>query len=179
MILYNYYHRKQCVELEFLYFASFCKLAVLLRPTLLAYMNFMKRSDGAELIDPENQLSVTERTIMDACDICLRLDASKESPITEGWPVSKVTVLLVDSRNENCWLLLGSVVQGVWSMIEKSINEASQNLESATKRKRICKRPVRDDPGFDEDTLQHLAFLAVKETAGISIYFSLAFLQIH
>lgn len=137
----------------------------------MAYMNFMKRSDDVELTDPEKQLSVTERTIMDACDICMRLDASKETPSIEGWPISKVTVLLVDSRKENCWLLFGSVAQRVWSMIEKSVDEASQNPESTTKRKRISRRPVRDDPGLGEDTLKHLAFSAVKEAAGISIYF--------
>ncbi|KAK4745865.1 hypothetical protein SAY87_012177 [Trapa incisa] len=166
VILYNYYHRKQSVELEFLYFTTFCKLAVLLRPTLSAYMNWMKGSNDPELTDPEKQFSLTEKAIMDACDVCLRLDPSKETPITKGWPVSKVTVLLVDSRKESFWLQFGSIAQGVWSVIEKSTDEASQNQESTSKRKKICRRPVKDDPDFDEDTLRQLAFSAVKETAG-------------
>ncbi|XP_031385618.1 uncharacterized protein LOC116199403 isoform X3 [Punica granatum] len=169
VILYNYYHRKQCPELEFLRLLQFCKLVVILRPALLAYMDCMKISDGSVSHDPEKQLSLTEKTIMDACDICFSLDASKETPSIEGWPVSKVTVLLVDSQKENCWLVFGSLTEGVWCMIEKNVDESSQNAESTVKRKRITKRPLRDDPGVDEDALQRLAFLAVKEAAGIDM----------
>ncbi|KAI9079351.1 hypothetical protein K1719_038650 [Acacia pycnantha] len=97
VLLYNYYYRRQHPELPFFPFDEFCKLAVVLKPTLLAYMNFMQQCSEIELNDVEKQLSVVEKTIMDACDICMCLDASKNVPNIEGWPIAKVTVLLIDS----------------------------------------------------------------------------------
>lgn len=118
VILYNYYHRKQHRQLEFLGFESFCKLIAVLKPPLLAYMKCLQRNDDAELVEPEKQLSLTEKTIMNACDLCMRLSASKDIPDIEGWSISEVAVFLVDSRKENCLLLFskgfGHCLKRMW-----------------------------------------------------------------
>uniref|UniRef100_A0A2P2K4W8 Uncharacterized protein MANES_04G042400 n=1 Tax=Rhizophora mucronata TaxID=61149 RepID=A0A2P2K4W8_RHIMU len=173
VMLYNYYHRKQHPELEFLTFEGFCKLAVILRPTLLAYMRLIRRSNDIELDDPEKQLSLTEKKIMDACDICMTLDASKSCPSIEGWPISKVSVLLVDTKKEKCMLQFGSSIQGVWSVIEKDIDvsvsnsKVSMNVKHVDKKKRIIKKPLREEFSTDEAALRQLAFSTVKETTGL------------
>eukprot|EP00256_Glycine_max_P053018 XP_014619501.1 uncharacterized protein LOC106795172 [Glycine max] len=95
VLLYNYYHRKQHPELAYLPFNEFCKLAVVLRPPLLAYMQFMQNLKEEELTDVEKQLSFTEKMIMEACDVCKCLDASKDVPNIEGWPITKVSILLI------------------------------------------------------------------------------------
>ncbi|XP_030536474.1 uncharacterized protein LOC115745196 isoform X1 [Rhodamnia argentea] len=173
VILYNYYHRKQHRQLEFLGFESFCKLILGFNPPLLEYMKFMRKSDDAELIDPDKQLSLVEKTIMDACDLCMRLNASKDSPDIEGWAISEVIVFLVDSRKENCLLKFSSVTEGVWSLIEKDVDISNQSPEGMPelkryKKKRITKKPWRDDSGVNEDAMQQLAFSSVREAADIS-----------
>ncbi|KAK9288205.1 hypothetical protein L1049_016654 [Liquidambar formosana] len=176
VLLYNYYHRKQHQQLEFLGFESFCKLVVVLKPPLLAHMKLMQGSNDTELDNLEKQISITEKTVMDACDISKSLDISKDVPSSKGWPISKVTVFLVDSRKENCLLLFGSITQGVWSVIEKDpdvpsgTNQSSEGMMEAkhiNKKKRITKRPL-SDPSADEAGFQQLAFSAVKEVAGIN-----------
>lgn len=173
VLLYNYYHRKQHPELEYLPFNEFCKLIVVLRPPLLAYMKFMQKINEVELIDVEKQLSLTEKGIMDACDICNCLDASKNVPNIEGWPISKVSVLLIDSKKENCFLLFGSITEEVWSVVEKSIDTSSQNSEVSTetkntyKRRRVIRKPAKDEVKVDEDRLLQVGYSAVKEAAGI------------
>ncbi|XP_057959123.1 uncharacterized protein LOC131151742 isoform X2 [Malania oleifera] len=173
VLLYNYYQRNQHPQLEFLEFEQFCKLAVVLKPTLIAHMKLMQRSNDSELDDVGNQLSLTEKTIMDACDICLTLDASKDVPNTEGWPVSKVSVFLIDSKKENCLLLFSSITQGVWSVIEKDLDAFNHNSDGlmepkhVNRKKRIIKKPLRDESIVDEAVLQQLSFSAVKEATGI------------
>lgn len=170
VLLYNYYHRKQHQQLEFLGFESFCKLAVVLKPSLLSHMKLMQISKTSELDDLENHLSVTEKRIMDACDISTSLNASIDVPNMEGWPISKVAVFLVDSRKENCVLLFSSVTQGVWAVIEKDIdatNHSSEGAKQINRKKRTIKKPTRDETGCDEASLQQLAFSAVKEAAGM------------
>ncbi|KAG4973922.1 hypothetical protein JHK87_030743 [Glycine soja] len=127
VLLYNYYHRKQHPELAYLPFNEFCKLAVVLRPPLLAYMQFMQNLKEEELTDVEKQLSFTEKMIMEACDVCKCLDASKDVPNIEGWPITKVSILLIDSKKENCFLLFSSITSGVWSVIEKVLDTSSQS----------------------------------------------------
>ncbi|KAL2983700.1 hypothetical protein AAZX31_12G050900 [Glycine max] len=127
VLLYNYYHRKQHPELAYLPFNEFCKLAVVLRPPLLAYMQFMQNLNEEELTDVEKQLSLTEKMIMEACDVCKCLDASKDAPNIEGWPITKVSMLLIDSKKENCFLLFSSITSGVWSVIEKGLDTSSQS----------------------------------------------------
>ncbi|BBG93598.1 hypothetical protein Prudu_001663, partial [Prunus dulcis] len=137
VLLYNYYHRKQCPDLEVLNFDSFCKLVLVLKPALLPHMKFMQKPSDTELDDLEKQLSVTEKTIMDACNMSLRLDASKDVPNTEGWPISKVTVFLVDPKKENCLLLFSLITQGVWSVIEKDLDVAVHSSEDQTEAKHV------------------------------------------
>ncbi|KAI5390661.1 uncharacterized protein LOC127107428 isoform X1 [Lathyrus oleraceus] len=174
VLLYNYYHRKQHPELEYLPFNEFCKLVVVLRPPLLAYMQFMQNFNEVELIDVEKQLSLTEKAIMDACDVCKCLDASKNAPNMEGWPISKVSILLIDGKKENCFLLFGSITEGVWSVVEKSIDASSQNSEvtpemnNTNKRKRVVKKSKKEDLKVDEDGLLQIGYSAVKEATGIN-----------
>ncbi|KAL9431733.1 hypothetical protein AB3S75_026850 [Citrus x aurantiifolia] len=169
VLLYNYYHIKQHRQLKFEGFESFSKLAVVLKPTLLVHMKLLQRSNDSELDDPDKQLSVTEKKIMDACDISNSLDASKDIPSTEGWPISKVAVLLIDSRKENCFLKHSSMTEGVFSLIEKDLDVSSciSEVMSEGKQKRKKIKVTRNffEDAVDEDTLQQVAFSAVKEAA--------------
>ncbi|KAJ8774877.1 hypothetical protein K2173_018136 [Erythroxylum novogranatense] len=173
VLLYNYYYRKQHLKLEYLSFENFCKLAVILRPTLLAHMRFM-RSNDTELNDPEKQLSLTEKHIMNACEVSKVLDASENIPKTVGWPVSKVAVFLVDSKKENCLLQFGSITYGIWSVIERdvgfstNISKPVNDVEHVDKKRRIIKRTARCELSTDETGLNELACFAIKETTGIN-----------
>ncbi|CAB4294040.1 unnamed protein product [Prunus armeniaca] len=174
VLLYNYYHRKQCPDLEVLNFDSFCKLVLVLKPALLPHMKFMQKPSDTELDDLEKQLSVTEKTIMDACNMSLRLDASKDVPNTEGWPISKVTVFLVDPKKENCLLLFSLITQGVWSVIEKDLDVAVHSSEDQTeakhanRNKRVTGKPSRVESRTDGASFRKLAYSAVSEAAGIN-----------
>ncbi|XP_022887953.1 uncharacterized protein LOC111403618 [Olea europaea var. sylvestris] len=166
VLLYNYYHRKQQPKTEFLDFLAFCKLSVVLRHTMIAFMN------QGESSDLKYELSVTEKAIRDACNISMALDASKDVPNMEGWPISKVAVLLIDSKKENCLLQFGSVTQGVWSLIEKEIGESNINSEISAKGKVGNKRKrnsrTTDEKNDDDNGFLQLAFDAVKEVTGIN-----------
>ncbi|KAL6976257.1 hypothetical protein U1Q18_025044 [Sarracenia purpurea var. burkii] len=177
VLLYNYYQRKQHSGMEFLGFESFCKLAVTLKPALMGYLKLLHQSDYAELDELEKleeQLSVTEKAIMNACDISVILDASKDIPCIEGWPVSKVAVLLTDCGKDNCLLQFSSITHGVWSVIEKDhdisnvSSEGTVEAKNTNKRKRIIKKPLRNEACSDEAGFQELALSAVKEVTGIN-----------
>ncbi|KAH9783659.1 hypothetical protein KPL71_009407 [Citrus sinensis] len=130
-------------------------------------MKLLQRSNDSELDDPDKQLSVTEKKIMDACDISNSLDASKDIPSAEGWPISKVAVLLIDSRKENCFLKHNSMTEGVFSLIEKDLDVSSCISEAMSegkqKRKKIKVTRNFFEDAVNEDTLQQVAFSAVKE----------------
>jgi len=178
VLLYNYYHRKQNPELEFVAFSEFCKLIVDLRPALLPYMKFTQKP--VDLVDVEQQLSLTEKAIVSSYDICTVLDASKNVPNIEGWPISKVAVLLVDSEKENCFLLYGSITDGVRSLIEKEVDTSNKISEVTTsnktsevtreiktyKKRRVVKKPSRNGSNVDEDRILQVGYSAVKEAAG-------------
>lgn len=186
VLLYNYYHRKQHPELAYLPFNEFCKLIVVLRPALVAYMQFMQNLNEVELTDVEKQLSLTEKMIMDACDVCKCLDASKNVPNIEGWPITKVAVLLIDSKKENCFLLFSSITNGVWSLVEKDVDTSNQSsmvekglhtpnqiseVTSGTKqykKKRVIRKPTKDELKVDENVLLLVGYSAVKEATGIN-----------
>ncbi|GER37913.1 T21E18.2 protein [Striga asiatica] len=157
VLLYNYYHRKQKPELEYLDYVSFCKLAMSLWPSLAAFMNITSQSESVT----ENELSLTEKLVKDACNISLNLDASKDVPLIEKWPIAKVGVLLIDPNKENCLLWFGSVTEGVWSLIEKDIDELSQGIlaeeKVGTKRKFVSRKA----------NMQQIAFDAVKEKSAL------------
>ncbi|KEH17747.1 hypothetical protein MTR_0002s1280 [Medicago truncatula] len=130
VLLNNYYHiRKMNQELAFLPYREFCNIIVDLRPAMLAYMKFMLQPNYTDLVDVEQQLSLTENVIMSSHDICLSIDASKNEPNIEGWPISKVAVLLVDIKKENCFLRFNSFTDGVWSLIEKDVDTSYQIFE--------------------------------------------------
>lgn len=171
VVLYNYFQRKRHPEQEFLGFESFCKLAVNLRPSMSTHMKFMHQSDNMVSDDLENQLSLTETAIMDACKLCLALDVSKDVPSTEEWPISKVAVLLIDSGKKNCALVFSSVTHGVWSVLEKGLDIcdiSSGSTVVGNKRKRSNKKDLGEEQGGNEAGYQQLAFSAVKEATGLN-----------
>ncbi|EXB68719.1 hypothetical protein L484_024739 [Morus notabilis] len=173
LLLYNYYHRKQNPALEYLGFNSFCKLAVILKPALLGHLKFMQISNDKELDDPENQLSVMEKTIMHACDISKVLDASRENPNVEGWPITKVAVFLVDSKKEKCFLLFSSVTQGVWSVIGNvevlhQISDSTAEATQANKKRGVIRKPSRVISKVDVAGFLQLAYSAVKDVTGVT-----------
>ncbi|XP_057729690.1 uncharacterized protein LOC130945052 [Arachis stenosperma] len=168
VLLYNYYYRKQHPELDFLPFDEFCKLAVSLRPSLLAHMKWTRKSDETELVDAVNQLSLTEEKIMEACNISRSLDPSKSVPNVEGWPISKVAVLLVDCKMENCFLLSSSITKGVWSLIEKDVDASSLSSIVSSESGTRCykKRKVIDE--LQNTKFMQIGYSAVKEAAGVN-----------
>ncbi|XP_058748888.1 uncharacterized protein LOC131621861 isoform X2 [Vicia villosa] len=174
VLLYNYYHRKQHPEQAFVAFKEFCKLAVDLSPALLTYMKFTQKPDETDLVDVEQQLSLTEKVIMSSCDICTCLDASKNIPNIEGWPISKVSVLLVDSKKEICFLLFSSITDGVWSVIEKDVDSSGQNsavtdgVKHAYKKRRVIKKPTKHALNVNEDGFLQIGYSSVKEITGVN-----------
>ncbi|AES67754.1 hypothetical protein MTR_2g098720 [Medicago truncatula] len=172
VLLNNYYHIKLNQELAFLPYREFCKIIVDLRPSLSAYMKFMLQRDYAELVDVEQQLSLTEKAIMSSHDICLSLDASKNEPNIEGWPISKVAVLLVDSKKENSFLRFNSFTDGVWSLIEKDvdtsdqISEVTSEIKSPYKRRRVIM--TRSKVILNEDQLLQDGYSAISEAASVN-----------
>jgi len=134
-----------------------------------AYMKFTLQSDHADLVDVDQQLSLTEKAIMSSYDICLYLDASKNDLHIEGWPISKVAVLLVDTKKENCFLRFNSFTDGVWSLIEKDVDtsdklsEVTSEIKSPCKRRRVIMK--RSKVILNEDQLLQVGYSAVKEAA--------------
>ncbi|RAL48333.1 hypothetical protein DM860_005757 [Cuscuta australis] len=167
VLLYNYYHRKQYPQAEYLDFEAFCKLVVTLKPVLAWHMNCKPQSDSVELTDFEKQFSITERAIQDACNISLILDASQTNPAIEGWGISKVSVFLVDHSKEKCFLKFGLVNDGVWSVPEKDLSAPSRDSEHMNKRKRIGETSLTSEPNTSESRLQRLAFLAAQDATGL------------
>lgn len=160
-VLYNYYHLSQHRESRFLKFDQFCNLVILFKPGILQHMKYMCQSDHTVLNDPENQLSLTEKAIMDACTISeTLLNASDNiSNSIKEWQITKVAVLLIDSKKENCFLQFNN---GVWSVIEKELYP-----ESKKRKKLMINYDEEGEVGF-----QKLAFSAVKEVAGRIIFVS-------
>ncbi|XP_057546911.1 uncharacterized protein LOC130825611 isoform X2 [Amaranthus tricolor] len=163
VLLYNYYHRKQHPELAFLDFQSFCKLSMGLKPNLQLYFRRMQMTDNAELDETDEDLSLTEKAIMNACDTSISLDASIDNPVIVGWPVTRVAVFLVDSRKENCYLCHSAMTQGVLSLIEKEVDD----LGPANKKIRVIKKSLNENQSADGSCIQQFAYEAVKETCGI------------
>ncbi|XP_057452965.1 uncharacterized protein LOC130744826 [Lotus japonicus] len=174
VLLYNYYHRKQHPELAFLTFDEFCKLAVELKPTLSAHIKSKQIPDEMELVDEDERPSLTENEILNACNTCACLDASKNVPDTEGWPISKVVVLLIDNKNEYFYLNFGSITQGVWSMVEKDVDTSTQSCEVTTGTKytytegRSVQKTSKNEFNVGEDSFLQAGYAAVKEAAGVN-----------
>lgn len=169
VLLYNYHHRKQKPELVFLEFLDFCKFAIVIRPPLIAFMKMMKEIKPEDLSDAKDWLSVTEKAIRDACDIALGLDASKDVPNIEGWPISKVAVLLIDLKKENCVLQFNAVTEGGWSLIEKELNESTSTTLEISAGEKTGNKRKRDNlkvPTYNTEFLQ-LGYDTVKDITGM------------
>ncbi|KAI3828992.1 hypothetical protein L1987_03105 [Smallanthus sonchifolius] len=154
-VLYNLFHLNHHRESQFLNFNQFCNLAITFKPSILHHMKYMCQPDRPILDDPENQLSLTEKAIMDACTMSeTLLNASDDiSNIIKEWPITKVAVLLVDSKKENCFLKFNN---RVWSVIEKDLYP-----ESKKRKRTMINNDEEGEAGF-----QKLAFSAVKEVTG-------------
>ncbi|KAK8926420.1 hypothetical protein KSP39_PZI018133 [Platanthera zijinensis] len=151
-ILYNYYQRKQSSNSKFLGFRSFWETACICSPSLVDYLKFMC-NDAQSLDDLHNQLSITEKLVMDACDICTALNTLSVSCTIDEWPISKVAVFLVDAANEKCLLKNDSIILGSWSLVEKDIEKPIEKLTNA----------------YDvEDVLQKIAYSSVEQDMGIT-----------
>ncbi|XP_004244325.1 uncharacterized protein [Solanum lycopersicum] len=170
VILYNYYQRKEDPQAQYLDFESFCKLAMTLKPALMSYMKFMNQSDLTSSKDMNNDLSVTEKAIQDACNISCALDASKDVPAINKWLISKVSVLLLDSKKETCYLFYSLVTDGVWSLIEKCLELPTAEIEGMVEgiKRQTSMRSVTVEQKDDDSCFQQLAFLAVEDATGIS-----------
>ncbi|XP_027771804.1 uncharacterized protein LOC107012681 isoform X1 [Solanum pennellii] len=172
VLLYNYYYRKQHQDqkIEFLNFASFCQLAVVLKPTLMTYMKLMHRSVYTDVDNLESQLSLTEKEIMRACDISSTLDDAEVVPLSQKWPTSKVAVFLVDSRRENCLLMHSSMTCAVWSIIEKHLDVSSSYLfdSKCISKKKKTNMFSTSLQYADGSSLQDLALSAATEATGIN-----------
>ena len=123
VLLYNYYYRKQFPQLEFANPDRFCLCASLnvSNKKLLMYLNQAQNRLGNEV---GAGLSVTDKAIIDACDIAEVLDPTKDSPEMIMWPISKVAALLLNRTKKVCLLEHGSKTKGVWSMFEKDVTMA-------------------------------------------------------
>ncbi|KAL8238637.1 hypothetical protein R6Q59_015204 [Mikania micrantha] len=154
-VLYNYFHLNHHKESQFLKFDQFCNLAIMFKPSILHHMKYMRQLDRPNLHDPENQLSLTEKAIMDACTMSKTLlNASDDiSNVIEEWSIIKVAVLLIDLKMENCFLKFSN---GVWSVIEKDLYPESKK----------CKKTMINHDEEREGGFQKLAFLAVEEATG-------------
>lgn len=137
----------------------------------------MLGSNEDDLTNVEKQLSLTEKTIMGACNVCKYLDASKNAPNIEGWPISKVAILLIDSKKEYCFLPFGSITMGVWSVVEKSLDTSSQVSEVASgtkltyRMKRASRNTTKDELKVNEDVLLQVGYSAVREATGSYPYY--------
>ncbi|CAN6198519.1 unnamed protein product [Urochloa humidicola] len=175
VLLYNYYHRKQFPQLKFADPKRFSMTASLTAgDALLVYLNQVHdhRSD-----DTEGLLLVTDKAVMNACDIAKALDATKDSPEMTVWPISKVAVLLLDGTKKMCLLEHGSETKGVFSFLEKDIKSAlggsrGSDLsvqESSNKSVALPSEPY---------VLQQIAYAEVERKTGFKRE-SLRFLEEH
>lgn len=133
-------------------------------------MKGMHQSDYKSSDVPEDQLSLVEKAIMDACKICLALnDGPEDMPIKEKWPISRIVVMLVDPSNENCLYIFGSVTRGVWSFLEQNVENCKISLGGTAARKKT-RRISKKDPGEEqiatETGYDHLAVSTIKNFTG-------------
>lgn len=136
-------------------------------------MKGMHQSDYKSSDVPEDQLSLTEKAIMDACKVCLALyDVPEDMPIKEEWPISKIVVMLVDPSKENCLYIFGSVTRGVWSFLEQSIDSCKISLEGTVarkKRRRISTKDTWEEQNTTEAGYKQLAVSAIKNFTGFNV----------
>ncbi|WOH12479.1 hypothetical protein DCAR_0831983 [Daucus carota subsp. sativus] len=134
-------------------------------------MKNMHQSDYKSSDVPEDQLSLTEKAIKDACNTCLALDdVPEDMPIKEDWPISKIVVMLVDPTKENCLYIFGSVTRGVWSFLEQTIDNHKLSSDGAVarkKRRRINKKDLVEEQYTTEAGYEQLAVPAIMNFTGL------------
>ncbi|KAJ0972330.1 hypothetical protein J5N97_020289 [Dioscorea zingiberensis] len=175
VLLYNYYHRKQFPQLEFLDFVPFCKAATIANPSLLIYMKYMHgfEVEAGDIHNKCSILSITEKTIVNACKISAALDAAKDAPLIEGFPVSKIAVFLLNPVKKTCLLQFSSMTKGVWSLLEKDLDMpldylgGSKNKKLSLKNNTGSNMILADGSSADDDVLQKYAFSVVQKNTGI------------
>ncbi|CAD6269913.1 unnamed protein product [Miscanthus lutarioriparius] len=150
VLLYNYYHRKQFPQLQFASPDRFSMSASLTvsNKNLLMYLNVVEAAG----------LSVTDKAIIDACDIAEALDPTKDSPEMIMWPISKVAVLLLNRTKKACLLEHGSKTKGVWSIFEKDISSDISVQGSSIKSTALPSEPYM---------LQRIAYSEVERKTGM------------
>ena len=85
-----------------------------------------------------------------------------------AWPISKVAVLLIDSKKENCFLKFGAVTKGAWSPIEKELDESSTNPEISAEEEFGDKREQNDHKALTcNSEFLRLGYDAVKDVTGM------------
>ncbi|KAM0894909.1 hypothetical protein ACQ4PT_024169 [Festuca glaucescens] len=124
VIMYNYYHRKMCPRLAFADAKRFFMCASLsVGEDLFLYLRIVHACENNSRDDVS--LSVTDREGIQACEIAKELDATKDYPDIEMWPIGKVAVVLLDLTKKKCLIEYGADTKGVWSIIEKEYDAAA------------------------------------------------------
>ncbi|PKU70133.1 hypothetical protein MA16_Dca020623 [Dendrobium catenatum] len=171
VILYNYYQRRESPISEYLDFRSFCEIACISYSSLIDYMKFMCNGTRS-FEDDQDQMSITEKFVMNACDICTALNASIDSCNINEWAISKVAVFLVDAAKEKCLLKNGHIILGSWSLVEKDLEKpieksaCSLDMNYAFKNRRTANES--DKCNGIEDFLQEFAYSIVEQDMGIT-----------
>ncbi|CAL5082326.1 unnamed protein product [Urochloa decumbens] len=175
VLLYNYYHRKKFPQLEFADLERFCMTASLTAgDALLVYLNQVHEHSSENV---GGLLSVTDKAVVDACDIAKALDATKDSPEMTVWPISKVAVLLLDRTKKMCLLEHGSETKGVFSFLEKDVKSAlggSRGSDLSVQESTNKSVALPSEPYV----LQQIAYEEVERKTGIKRA-SLRFLEEH
>jgi hypothetical protein len=112
VLLHNYYHRKQCPQLQFLSFEEVCMQALIINEPLGAYL--------LKTISDSENLSLLEESITRACNISMAL-FDNDARTIETWPVEKVAIFLADANREKCFLEKDTLVNGVFSLVEMDV----------------------------------------------------------
>lgn len=129
VILYNYYHRKMNPQLAFADAKRFFVCASLsVGEDLLAYLSMVHERENNP--GKHAKLSVTDKAVIQACEIAEELDASRDSPDMAMWPISKVAVLLLDPTRKKCLVEYSADTRGIWSIIEKELDPSAGNSYS-------------------------------------------------
>ncbi|KQK07513.1 uncharacterized protein LOC104582750 isoform X2 [Brachypodium distachyon] len=128
VILYNYYHRNLSPQLAFADAKRFLLCASLsVGEDLFSFLSMVNEKNPGEDLRP----SVTDRAVIDACEIAEALDASIDFPDMSLWPIAKVAVLLLDPTRKKCLIEFSSDTKGVWSIIEKEFDASAGNSHSS------------------------------------------------
>ncbi|CAM0952402.1 unnamed protein product [Alopecurus aequalis] len=169
MILYNYYHRKMFPKLAFADAKRFFACASLaVGDDFLPYLSMVHERENNSGVP--GTLSVADRKAIQACEIAAQLDATKDYPDMQIWPIAKVAVLLLDPTKKKCLIQYGADTQGVWSIIEKEYDAAARISHSTnqpagqdlTNGRTFC---ALDGPFL----LQQLALSEVERRTGMKV----------